>query len=30
MGAFVGHVKPVLVDNAVGLEEIQKMKYTGE
>ena len=29
MGAFVGHVKPVLVDSAVGLEELQKMKYTG-
>ena len=29
MGAFVGHVKPVLVDKAVGMEEIQKMKYTG-
>ena len=29
MGAFVGHVKPVLVEKSVGLEEIQKMKYTG-
>ena len=29
MGAFVGHVKPVLVDTSVGMEEIQKMKYTG-
>jgi hypothetical protein len=29
MGAFVGHVKPVLVDTAVGREEIQKMKYVG-
>ena len=29
MGAFVGHVKPVLVEKSVGVEEIQKMKYTG-
>ena len=29
MGAFVGHVKPVLVDKEVGMEELQKMKYIG-
>lgn len=29
MGAFVGHVKPVLVDTEVGKEEIMKMKYIG-
>lgn len=29
MGAFVGHIKPVLVDSAVGKEELQKMKYIG-
>ena len=29
MGAFVGHIKPVLVDTSVGKEEIQKMKYIG-
>ena len=29
MGAFVGHVKPVLVDAAVGKEEIKKTKYAG-
>lgn len=29
MGVLVGHVKPVLVDTAVGQEEIRKMKYTG-
>lgn len=29
MGAFVGHVKPVLVDVDAGREEIQEMKYTG-
>ena len=29
MGAFVGHVKPVLVDAAVGKEEIQKTKFSG-
>jgi hypothetical protein len=27
MGAFVGHVKPVLVDNVVGQQEIKKTKY---
>lgn len=30
MGAFVGHVKPVLVDASVGSEEIKKTKYAGE
>ncbi len=30
MGLFAGHVKPVLVDNAVGKEEILKTKYTGK
>lgn len=30
MGAFVGHVKPVLVETAVGKEEIQAMKYMGQ
>ena len=30
IGAFVGHVKPVLVDSAVGLEEIQKTKFIGD
>ncbi len=29
IGAFVGHVKPVLVDTEVGQEEIQDMKYIG-
>lgn len=29
MGAFVGHIKPVLVDAEVGKEELQKMKYIG-
>ncbi|MDJ0711584.1 MAG: DUF2846 domain-containing protein [Woeseiaceae bacterium] len=29
MGAFVGHIKPVLVETTVGKEEIQKMKYVG-
>ena len=29
MGAFVGHIKPVLVDKSEGMEEIQKMKYIG-
>ena len=29
MGAFVGHIKPVLVETSVGKEEIQKMKYIG-
>jgi len=29
MGGFVGHIKPVLVDTEVGMEELQKMKYTG-
>lgn len=29
MGAFVGHIKPVLVEPAVGKEELQKMKYIG-
>ena len=30
MGAFVGHVKPVLVDHSVARDELQGMKYTGE
>ena len=30
MGGFVGHIKPVLVDKEVGLEELQKMKYIGD
>ncbi|MBT8101158.1 MAG: DUF2846 domain-containing protein [Gammaproteobacteria bacterium] len=30
MGAFVGHVKPVLVDAAEGWEELQKMKFIGD
>ncbi|MDJ0793632.1 MAG: DUF2846 domain-containing protein [Woeseiaceae bacterium] len=30
MGAFVGHVKPVLVEASVGKEEIKKTKYAGE
>ena len=30
MGAFVGHVKPVLVDAGVARQELQKMKFTGE
>lgn len=30
MGLFVGHVKPVLVDNTVGQKEIMKTKYIGE
>ncbi len=29
MGAFVGHVKPVLVDASVGSEEIKGTKYAG-
>ena len=29
MGAFVGHVKPVLVETSVGSEEIKKTKYAG-
>ncbi len=29
MGAFVGHVKPVLVDADVGKEEIKKTNYAG-
>ena len=29
MGAFVGHIKPVLVETSVGQEELQKMKYIG-
>lgn len=29
MGAFVGQVKPVLVDVAEGRQQIQDMKYTG-
>jgi len=29
MGLVVGHVKPVLVDNAVGKKQIMKTKYTG-
>ena len=29
MGAFVGHVKPVLVEAAVGSEEIKKTKFAG-
>jgi hypothetical protein len=29
MGAFVAHVKPLLVDTAEGQEQIQEMKYTG-
>ena len=28
-GVFVGHVKPVLVERAVGREEIAKTKYIG-
>lgn len=30
LGFFVGHVKPVLVERSVGMDEIQKLKYTGE
>ena len=30
MGLFVGHIKPVLVDNAVGQKGIKKTRYTGE
>lgn len=30
MGLFVGHIKPVLVDNSVGKVEIVKTKYTGD
>lgn len=30
MGAFVGHVKPVLVDASVGSEEIKKTKFAGD
>lgn len=30
MGFFAGHVKPVLVDDSEGQDEIQKTKYTGE
>ena len=29
MGAFVGHVKPVMVDKEIGIEELKKMKYIG-
>lgn len=29
MGLLAGHIKPVLVDNLVGKEEITKTKYTG-
>lgn len=30
MGLFAGHVKPVLVDSAVGMEEIASTKHVGE
>lgn len=30
MGVFAGHVKPVLVDSAIGQEELKKTKYIGE
>lgn len=30
MGAFVGHVKPVLVEASVGSEEIKKTKFAGD
>jgi len=30
MGVMAGHVKPVLVDPAVGREEMQKTSYVGE
>lgn len=30
MGLFAGHIKPVLVDNAVGKKEITKTKYIGK
>ena len=30
MGLFVGHIKPVLVDNAVGQKGIKKTRDTGE
>lgn len=30
MGVFAGHIKPVLVDQAEGKEQIQKTKYIGE
>ncbi|MCF6262200.1 MAG: DUF2846 domain-containing protein [Xanthomonadales bacterium] len=29
MGVLAGHIKPVLVENAVGKEEITKTKYMG-
>ena len=29
MGAFVGHIKPVLVETAVGKEEIKKTNFAG-
>ena len=29
MGAFVGHIKPVLVDSDAGMEELKKTKYIG-
>lgn len=29
MGFFVGHIKPVLVENSVGQKEIKKTKYIG-
>ena len=30
MGLFAGHIKPVLVDNAEGKDEIKKTKYVGK
>lgn len=30
VGLFAGHIKPVLVDSAIGKEEIMKTKYIGE